>query len=49
MIVDPWGEIIDRKGSGSGLVVADLDHKRIRQIRAQLPALSHRVLGSGIK
>ncbi|GHT95687.1 hydrolase [Betaproteobacteria bacterium] len=44
MIIDPWGEIIDRKGSGNGLVIADLDHKRIRQVRTQLPALSHRKL-----
>ncbi|MDR1888330.1 MAG: carbon-nitrogen hydrolase family protein [Zoogloeaceae bacterium] len=43
MIIDPWGEILDRKGSGNGLVVAELDHKRIRQIRAQLPALKHRI------
>jgi nitrilase len=42
MIVDPWGEILDRKGSGNGLVMAELDHARIRQVRAQLPALKHR-------
>lgn len=44
MIVDPWGEILDRKGKGPGLVMADLDHARIAETRASLPALAHRTL-----
>lgn len=44
MIVDPWGEILDRKAKGPGVVVADLDHARIAEIRASLPALAHRIL-----
>ncbi len=45
MIVDPWGEILDRKFKGPGVVVADLNHRRIAEIRASLPALQHRKIG----
>jgi len=44
MIVDPWGEILDRKLKGPGIVIADLDHARIAEIRESLPALAHRKL-----
>lgn len=42
MIIDPWGEILDRKAKGPGIVIADLDHARIAEVRASLPALDHR-------
>ena len=44
MIIDPWGDILDRKLKGPGVVIADLDHQRIADIRASLPALAHRKL-----
>lgn len=44
MIVDPWGEILDRKMKGPGIAIADLDHARLAEIRASLPALAHRKL-----
>lgn len=44
MIVDPWGEILDRKHKGPGVVIAELDHARIAQVRQSLPALTHRRL-----
>ena len=44
MIVDPWGEILDRKLKGPGVVIADLDHRRIADVRESLPALAHRKL-----
>ncbi|MPN18205.1 Deaminated glutathione amidase [bioreactor metagenome] len=44
MIVNPWGEILDRKLKGPGVVIADLDHQRIADIRESLPALAHRKL-----
>lgn len=44
MIIDPWGEILDRKMHGPGVVIADLDHARIAEIRESLPALAHRIL-----
>lgn len=43
MIVDPWGDILDRKMKGPGVVIADLDHARIAEIRESLPALAHRI------
>ena len=44
MIIDPWGEILDRKMKGPGIVMAELDHARIAEIRESLPALAHRTL-----
>ena len=44
MIIDPWGDILDRKMKGRGVVIADLDHARIAEIRESLPALAHRIL-----
>ena len=44
MVVDPLVEILDRKMKGPGVVIADLDHARIAEIRESLPALAHRIL-----
>ena len=44
MLIDPWGDILDRKLKGPGIVIGDLDHARIADIRASLPALTHRVM-----
>jgi nitrilase len=44
MLIDPWGEMLDRKLKGPGIVIGDLDHARIADIRASLPALTHRVM-----
>jgi nitrilase len=44
MVIDPWGEILDRKQKGPGVVIADLDHQRTADIRESLPALAHRKL-----
>jgi deaminated glutathione amidase len=46
MIVDPWGVVLaQRPEEGAGVVLASLDRSRIEQVRSQLPALDHRVLG----
>lgn len=44
MLIDPWGNILDRKGRGPGIVIGDVDHARIAEIRSNLPALKHRVM-----
>jgi predicted amidohydrolase len=44
MIVDPWGEVLGCLPEGEGLVLADVDAKRLGDIRRQLPALQHRRL-----
>jgi len=49
MIVDPWGNILDRLVRGSGFVLADIDLKQIQSIRANFPALSHRRITIGNK
>jgi nitrilase len=44
MLIDPWGEVIARRDKGEGIVIGELDHARITEVRASLPALTHRVL-----
>ena len=45
MVVDPWGAVLAQRGEpGAGVVLADLERERLRQVRTQLPALEHRVL-----
>ncbi len=44
MLIDPWGEIIDRREKGAGVVIGEIDHARIADVRASLPALTHRVM-----
>lgn len=44
MLVDPWGEIKAVLPEGEGVVCGLVDETRIEEVRASLPALSHRVL-----
>ena len=44
LLIDPWGEILDRKAKGEGIVIGNLDHARVADVRASLPALKHRVM-----
>lgn len=45
MVVDPWGQVLaQRAEEGAGVVLADVSHGRLAQVRAQLPALEHRTL-----
>ncbi len=44
MIVDPWGVVLDRLSSGSGIVVAELDCEQLRNTRRTFPVLEHRRL-----
>lgn len=44
MLVDPWGEVLALQAQGSAVVLGSLDAARLQQVRAQMPALSHRVL-----
>ena len=43
LLIDPWGEIVAEQDDGPGIVVGDLDPTRLAEVRAQLPALGHRV------
>ena len=42
MIVDPWGQVMNELANGSGLVCADIDLQRLKNIRRTFPALEHR-------
>jgi nitrilase len=51
MIVDPWGNILDRLPRGSGVVVAGINRAYQASLRQSLPALKHRTLNcqSGVE
>lgn len=44
MLVDPWGTVLKRLPAGPGVVAGEIDPARIADLRANLPALQHRVL-----
>lgn len=44
MIVDPWGVILDHLPKGSGVVLANINQRHLRNLRNSLPALKHRIL-----
>lgn len=44
LIVSHWGEVLARKPSGTGCVVADLDPVARMEARLKFPALEHRVI-----
>jgi nitrilase len=44
VLIDPWGAIVAERDDGPGIVVGDVDPARIKAVRAELPALAHRVL-----
>ena len=44
MVVDPWGEVLAVRPEGEGVVLAEIDMKRLASVRQQLPALAHRRL-----
>lgn len=42
MIIDPWGTILDRLPQGSGYVIAEIDIKKVNEIRKNFPVLENR-------
>jgi predicted amidohydrolase len=43
LVVDPWGVVLHDQGEAAGLAFAELDLGRVAEVRAQVPALRHRV------
>ena len=41
MIVDHWGNVLDRLPSGSGVVLADIDMGLLETTRKNFPVLKH--------
>ncbi len=44
MIVDPWGNVLNRHAKGSGVVCADVEKDYVENIRSRFPAVEHRKL-----
>jgi len=42
LVVDPWGEVLLDMGEQPGVGFADIDLKRISDVRSRIPALTHR-------
>ena len=42
LVIDPWGEVLLDMGEQSGVGFADVDLKRISDVRGRIPALNHR-------
>ena len=42
MIVNPWGEVLDRVEKGPGLAIADIDVNQQRLLRKNFPCIEHR-------
>lgn len=45
MVVDPWGTVLARAGSGPDVVYADVEKKKLHRLRQRFPAIAHRRLG----
>jgi len=44
MIVNSWGDVLDRLPHGTGYAIAEIDRAEQAQLRANLPAIEHRRL-----
>jgi deaminated glutathione amidase len=42
LVIDPWGEVLLDMGEQHGVGFADIDLKRISDVRSRIPALNHR-------
>jgi predicted amidohydrolase len=42
MIIDPWGLVLATAPDAEGVIVADLDFDRLKDVRTRLPSLRHR-------
>ena len=48
MIVDPWGQVLNRLPHGTGVVVADIDIGKLVHTRKMFPALEHKRFQCGL-
>jgi nitrilase len=42
VILGPWGELLAERASGPGVVCADLDMTRLKDLRERFPTVQHR-------
>lgn len=41
LIISPWGEVLAEGGTEPGVVTADIDIRRIDEVRSKIPSLTH--------
>lgn len=41
LIISPWGEVIECKPEGEGIIMADLDAAQVQKARSAIPTLTH--------
>ena len=44
LIADPWGDVLAERAEGEGVVIAEIDLERVREVRRVLPALANKRL-----
>ena len=42
MLVDPWGQVIGQAEEGEEIIVADVDFKKVDEVREQIPIFKQR-------
>lgn len=41
LIIDPWGEVLADAGEGVGIITAEIDMDRVKNVRGKIPSLVH--------
>ncbi len=44
MIIDPWGEVLDCIGKGTGIAIADINLEKQKILRRNFPCLEHKII-----
>ncbi|MEM6791521.1 MAG: carbon-nitrogen hydrolase family protein [Myxococcota bacterium] len=44
LIIDPWGCVVADRGQGVGLALAEVDRRRVAEVRQSMPVAAHRRL-----
>jgi predicted amidohydrolase len=47
-IIDCWGRVVGELAAGEGVAIGEVDFERQARVRAEFPALEHRVIGRTI-
>ena len=47
VIIDPWGHVLADAGDAPGIAVAEIDRRRVAEVRRSMPVASHRRLPIG--
>jgi predicted amidohydrolase len=41
VIIDPWGEVLADAGTEPGIILAEIDPRKVAEVRGKVPSLSH--------